>query len=180
MSETGSGDDPTFSDSPVLLAAIEQATAGYRHAETIVQARLYNFLVAATILLASWSGFAASDSWCAFFRFLVAALGLFLSVVWAILGSREQKFLTLNMDGIVSLEDKLSDGAKAVGAMTTVPIAKLQRGQVVQLCMEDRTIKLNSAEWRLSSRRLLVLAPIAFAVAFAALLLRSLWGLFPS
>jgi predicted small integral membrane protein len=80
-----------------LFAAINEVRVSFRHAETIVQARFYNYLMAVSILILAWAAFATSDPWSNFLRGVVAMLGLILSVLWSILGSRQRKFLALHM-----------------------------------------------------------------------------------
>lgn len=157
----------------LLRNTINEATNAYRHAETIVQARLYNYLVSATILLAAWPGFNTSDTWSAIFHLVISFLGFLLSLLWSILGFRQCKFLDVHMDIIVDLENQLPEDYQNMGMKTTVPINNLQKGLLVNLRNSDKNIKLNKFEKMFSSRNFLFIVPIGFKVTFLFLLVYS-------
>lgn len=145
-----------------VVQVISNATQGFRHAEAIVQSRLNNFLICASILAVSWATVFTSAHTPERRMILVvlAALGAILSISWAILGWRQSKFLQLHMDIICKLEERLNDEMLRV----TQPIAHLQDGQGV-----SRGVSLSWIERKLRSRNLSWLAPAAFGLVFLLL-----------
>lgn len=173
--DTSSTNKTQVSDE-ALQVAIDRATDGYRHSENVVQARLSNYLVAASVLLGSGMAFSSHDNWSMSLSAIVALLGFLLSTLWAFLGTRQRKFLFLQMDVIVHLENQLSDQLKRVGARTNTPTACLQNGLAVKLSSQDQVIKLNWVEREMKSRNLLVWAPALFGAAFVALFIRTIFS----
>jgi len=150
-----------------LLTCIADAGAGYRHAEIIVQQRLYNFLMAASILLlagAATVGVQATPR-TTVFMITVSLLGLFLSMVWTGLGYRERTFVDLHMEIIQDLEARLPLHLRVWG-----PIADLRDGRKVVFPVSKREVLLPGRERIVRSSNLLVVTPFVFGVAFVVLL----------
>ena len=94
----------------VDLSFLVAAGTWYMHAEIVVQQRLYNYFVAATILLAAIATVLAASSAGTgeaanllaaqrkAFVIALAILGTLLSVAYTLLGARQRKFVRLHKD----------------------------------------------------------------------------------
>ena len=154
-----------------LIYDLKEARDGYRHGEIIVQSRLYNYLVAVSILFLAWAALftARNVDNRALVLAVLAILGGLLSILWAVLGLREGCFLQLHMNQIRALENRLPNAAPRL----TSQIADLQGGKAVTLS-DGRRLRLGWATRQLKSRRLLVFCPAMFGLAFAICLWISL------
>jgi hypothetical protein len=152
-----------------LLTRVADANAGFRHAEVIVQQRLYNFLMAESILLLAAAAILANsviDLSRALFLFTVSLLGFVLSVAWAILGYRERIFLNLHMEIVESLEQQIEDPRYRVSE----PIAHLRDGKKVIFPISKKEVELSGMLRFMHSSHVLIGAPIAFGVVFFVLM----------
>lgn len=148
-----------------LVAHIADAAAWYRHAEVIVQQRLYNFLMAASILIlaAATSLSASPHSGQRAVVLTVSVVGLLLSIGYSILGVRQIRFVDLHMDICKFLESRLSDPRNQVITET----AKLRSGEVTKSPLTGSVRPLSFIEKVTRSSNFLVVAPLGFAVVFA-------------
>lgn len=149
-----------------LWQSVNLAAAGARHAEIVVQARLSNFLFADSILFLSWATVFATKEAGAREAVLVVFAGLSagLSLVWMVLGWRQQKFLDLNFDLMAAHEQKLREDQRV-----NWWIWKLQHGQSVSTDRVKST-RLRRPDTWVNSRSILVVAPAAFMAASLLLL----------
>lgn len=99
------------------LPYIAEAGVWYRHAEVIVQQRLNNFLVVATILLATIATVLAATApdkpselaaiiltkYRTNFVVVLSVIGFLLSVAYGILGARQKKFVQLHKEVVMHL-----------------------------------------------------------------------------
>ncbi|TLU83865.1 MAG: hypothetical protein FDX30_06230 [Chlorobium sp.] len=150
------------------MDSIQCAINGYRHAETIVQTRFYNYLLIVTFLLIPWSWSLESNKM--IFNITSSFLGILFSILWIILGFRYRKFLWLHMDIIIKLEDKLNN--EEIKIMT--PIYNLQNGSAVSIQKENKKIKLCWLQKKVDSRSLLFIVPIIFSISYSVLLFYSI------
>jgi hypothetical protein len=145
---------------------VEWAVKNYHHAETITQTRLYNFLMADSILLLSWATiFAASGEsrYRPFVLACLAVLSLAFSWAWAIFGRRHRKFLKLHIFAINRAASRHADLREFYD-----PGILLQMGQKVE------GLELTKAEEMFGEQNLGVWAPGAFTVFSLILLVVSL------
>ena len=152
-----------------VIHLIDMATQGFRHAEIIVQSRLNNFLLAASILCLSWATMYAGGIRQHLILALLPSLGAILSIFWYFLGSRQPKFLQLHMNIVSTLERKLEKEFRV-----TQPIKDLQDGKAVKAL--DVIFKLNKLELATRSRNLLCWVPGVFLSVFMFLFFVSIFG----
>jgi len=154
-------------DDPQLVSHIADAAAWFQHAETIVQQRLYNFLMAASILiLAAATSLSASphpaQKWVVL---TVSTVGLLLSAAYGVLGIRQVKFIDLHMDIVESLELKLKNPDYRI----ITQIARLRAGDEARSPLTNTARKLNTFERIFRSSHFLIASPFAFVVVFAVI-----------
>lgn len=150
----------------VRQAAAAAAQAGVAHAEIVVQQRLNNFLLAASILLLGASATIVADP-TAGRRFLMVSLafvGIALSISWAFLGLRMIKFIQLNQEILEGIESGFVGDADWLGV--NKKIAQLRRGEEVVCPVSRSVLRLGYMEKWIRSSNLLAIAPVAFCVAF--------------
>jgi hypothetical protein len=160
---------------PGLADLMQLATQGYHHAQSVIQSRLYNYLVAASILVRAWATLfnAAEGRARSVVLIVVAALGVALSLLWSLLGMRQAKFVALHLDICCSLENELPVACWSVAQ----PIADLRKGRKVTLRTKDekdqerKELRLNWLEQQSASVRLTIIAPVALLIGFLFLLL---------
>lgn len=151
-----------------VYKTIDLAFQMYFHAETVVQSRLYNFLFATSILFLSCAAIYAGNNWTGgsgrHMVIVLAGLGALLSLVWLFLGRRQQKFTALHTDIVCRLEDNIPEDLRIMQRNRDLADNKtidLHRDGVLRLRWWDSIIK---------SRDILILGPIAFFLAFLAIL----------
>jgi len=155
------------SPTPELLACLAEAGAAFRHAEVIVQQRLYNFLMAASILLLAGAApiVTGPTPRTTLFMITASALGLFLSCAWTGLGFRQRTFVDLLAEIIQDLESRLPPELRV-----WKPIANLRAGKNVVFPVSKRKAQLPRHERMLRSSNLLFATPFVFGLAFLVLL----------
>jgi hypothetical protein len=150
---------------------LDWAIGSYRHAESLMQSRIYNYLVAASILFLAWATVYASPQ--GRMRILVlitlASFGTVFSIFWYLLALRQRHFFTVTMDTIIYLESFL----EVDEFRTLTAVSRLQKDNPVKLLTEDKTVKLGFLESRLSSRSLGIFSPAIFGIAFLILVILS-------
>jgi hypothetical protein len=147
--------------SGISWESIHLATSNAQHGETVTQSRLNNFLFAVSILLLAWATLydrAQAGSGRTIALIGVALLSAFLSIIWLILGTRQQKFAELNWD-LVAREEARLPRDRRVGWF----IWRMQYRNPIFL-ESGKQVRLNHVEWVVNSRSLLVIAPVAFLV----------------
>lgn len=152
-----------------LVSHIAEAAAWYRHAEIIVQQRLYNFLMAASILvLAAATSLSATPHEAQKAVVLtVSIIGCFLSLAYGQLGRRQLKFIDLHMDIIESLEAKLRNPLYRV----ITPIARLRAGASTPSPLTRAITVLSPTQMAFRSSHFLYVAPFALAMVFFVIML---------
>ena len=156
---------------PDCLSLLDVAIRAYQHAEAVIQARLYNFLFADSILLLSWAAvYAGADlpskeSVLISLALLSATLGLF----WSILGLRHRKFLFVHTQIIDDIEQQLPIAWRVHERITL-----LQEGETVRARGHD--YRLNLLDKAAKSRNLGVIAPLAMTGVSIFLLWFSVQG----
>lgn len=156
-----------------LLPTIADAAAGFRHAQIVSQQRLSNFLLSASILLLGAAAVVSTDPTVQrqLFLGLLAVVGMALSIAWVILGLRQRTFIELHLAIICSLESQIADEKKLL--RVSEPIALLHKqSEVVQSGIRFRLLPWEN---RVKSD-LLVCAPAALALVFAALICFAVCG----
>jgi hypothetical protein len=154
------------------IKLLDVAIRGYQHAEAVVQARLYNFLFADSILLLSWAAVYAGPStkYEQNVLLILALLSAVLGLCWSIMGTRHRKFLFVNMQIIVDIEAPLPKELKVNDR-----IARLQNGEEVAVNTgEERRLQLTWLEKCARSRNLGIWAPRLMAAVSLFLVLVSL------
>jgi hypothetical protein len=165
----------SFDFLPVKMEAVSSAHSADQHAETIVQSRLSNFLLAISVLFLAWtSAFSAADElWRGPVLTVLSLLMTCLSVLWTIMGGRQRKFISLHYDVMFSLEEKLplddlkigttvadlGSGARIAYASKALAHAK-NRSPYVHLTMLERLINPANA---------LTIVPAVFSLSSAVL-----------
>src|SRR5712692_9363567 len=124
-----------------IFSALNLAREDTRHAETVTQTRMYNFLFCDSILILSWvTVFVASPQSAPPSRpyalVALAGLSLFLSIAYAIFGWGATKFIRMHYDLSLVLESQLPQPL-----WTADPIVALQRGKAIYL-------QIQVSEWR--------------------------------
>lgn len=161
-----------------LFPAVAVAAAGYRHAEIVVQQRLYNFLMAASILLLGAAATVSTGETLQrrLFLCLIAGVGAALSGAWVVLGRRQRKFIDLQAAIIVALESLIPDELRVLRVFE--PIAQLQRGHEVTIQRDGKkmTLCLSAREMQARSSNLLIFAPATLTVVFVALIVIAACG----
>ncbi len=160
-----------------MISVIDLATNGFRHNEVIVQARLQNFLVADTILLASWAALFQGnpDSARVLVLIVVALLSITFSFCWTVLGLRHCQFLDLQMDIVCCLEEFLPDELRVTRLVKDlqdrekVPLRCTKRIEFMRNKPRDY-VELSCLQKHLGSRNLLWLVPATFGVVSSMLL----------
>jgi hypothetical protein len=152
----------------ILPNAIDWANDSYRSAESLIQSRLYNYLVAASILFLSWATVYASKESCTRIAVLItlSAIGMVLSILWWLLSMRQRVFLTVTMDIILYLESLLDNNDFRIATS----LSKLRSGEPVELRSKKGSAKLGFWETKVSSRSLVIYSPALFGFAFLILL----------
>ena len=156
------------SQTPELLAVcLAEAGAAFRHAEVIVQQRLYNFLMAASILLLAGAAPMVTEPThrTTLFMITASALGLVLSCAWTGLGYRQRTFVDLLAEIIQDLESRLPRELRV-----WEPVANLRAGKNVVFPVSKRKVQLPRHERLLRSSNLLFVTPVVFGLAFFVLL----------
>jgi hypothetical protein len=153
-----------------IWQAVGQSGDAFRHAEMVVQSRLNNFLVADSILFLSWATLFVGQDRAGRTAVLLMLSGLsaVLSLLWTLLGSRERRFLQLHHHLVADLEDRLPNRYRNYWFVRT-----LRTRRSIELDPGGR-IELGLSGAYVSSGVLLVIAPIAFAVASGILIWASL------
>ena len=164
-------DEPAPPTRDELLRAAATAHGDYCHAETIIQSRLYNYLIAVSVLFLSWAAvFASRVPGRAPILVVLAMLSLLLSVGWTVLGLRARKFLELHRDIMLSLEEKLPTELRV-----WYRVAEFQKNGNFQLLSqvlrEKGPDKVTYAESKVTARWIPVAAPFAFALASLVLIM---------
>jgi hypothetical protein len=149
-----------------IIQLIDMSARGFEHAEVIVQTRLNNFLLAASILCLSWVTMFASNIHQLLVLVCLPILGAVLSIFWFILGMRQQKFLQLNMDLTCKLENHLDKEYRI-----SQSISQLQNGNTVKKGL--KRYQLNMFEKWFRSRNLISWIPAAFFLVFIVFLVIS-------
>lgn len=173
------------SDSPIylgppktpehLLQLIDDAAAGFRHAEVIVQQRLYNFFMAESILLLASAAIIAAQvsPGRRVVVIAVSAFGVLLAFAWTVLGRRQSPFVELHMEIIQCLERQFENALWRVSE----PIAQLRVGQkVLSPSPGGKVRRLSRLQLAIREGNLLSWAPLGFMLVFAALLLIGICG----
>jgi hypothetical protein len=179
-----------------LRKSIKQFDEWFQYAETIGQTRLYNFLMAFSILLAGCSVLLSAQKWVAStLSGFIAAGGLIVSFFSAVLGRRQIKFHDL-------IERQLHDRLKQYEALggtdvTLIPVyhvhrlrdaaakAPITRGKRKGHSLPDHPkekhlteIHLTTYEKNWSARKFLVMVPWVFTGLFALTLLFSAYEVY--
>jgi hypothetical protein len=144
------------------LTAFQHVRDGVHYAETITQSRLYNFLVADSLLLLAWAAVFASTLPPWMFRstalITLAAASARLALAYMRLGARGSKFVRMHYDQLAFRESLLPDELKL-----STPLAKPQNTGVYTLLFphpgEETTIRLTDAEHKLGKTHLTVEVP---------------------
>lgn len=154
--------------SPHLLTLLDIAIREYQHAETIVQARLANFLFANSILLVAWATiFAGIDTpRRPLVLMSLAALSAVLGILWTGMGLRHRKFLFIHSEIIKTVESKLPEAFRLQGPVTT-----LQEGKTVTAT--EKSYQLSKFEMLARSRDVGVVASVSVTIMAVFLLLVS-------
>ena len=149
-----------------LVTLFDMAVRGYYHAETIIQARLYNFLFADSILLLSWAAVYSASTAKHQKEVLVvfSALSIILGLWLLLMGFRHRKFLFVHTKVITDVERLLPESYRI-----HAPITNLQERRTVRVGADD--YKLTVFEAHARSRNFGIWAP-AFMTVGSALLLR--------
>jgi len=157
------------------IAHLAEASAWYRHAESIVQQRLNNYLVLATLLYAGMITLAAVDKshvdefrWPAIL--LLAIFGLALSLLYAALGARWGKFILMHRHAIADIEAQMPRSEPRIVAS----LVKLQNGEQVGQATEPH-LQLIRLERMMRSTSLLWIVPSTMSLLFAAALCWAAW-----
>ena len=143
-----------FSDAD-LDKSIREYDEWFRYAETIGQQRLYNFFMAASILLLACATILASEKSPICLSLGLSVCGFILSLLWTISGYRQVKFHEILEDKIDSLLEKHPLPFK----FPIASIRNLKRGI-------DSSIKLSFIEKFFSTRVFLWLVPVVFMAGF--------------
>ena len=165
--------DPTSS-----LTFIAEASAWYRHAEVVVQQRLNNFLVVATILLAAIGAVLAATPPAspteaasivlvkhrANFVLGLSFIGTLLGIAYMVLGARQQRFVQLHKDMVMHLGKAIESHELQFLREFT----QLQDGMEVRFPHSGERVKLHALQ-QFGTSSLLVLAPGAFTLLFLCL-----------
>ena len=148
-----------------LLSLLDVAIREYQHAEVVVQARLYNFLVADSMLLLSWAAVYASttNAYKRWVLFALALLSMVLGLCWSVMGTRHRKFLSLHTQIVDDTERLLPPTWRLHDKIT-----RLQNGEMV--IAGGRRYRLTLPETLARSRHLGVVAPLAMALVSLVLL----------
>ena len=169
----GSGLDP-------VCFPLQLATERYNFYENIVQTRLQSFVLADSVLILAWATLYGSDppgrDDTSVALVGLAFLSLVFSVMWTILGFRQNSFLLLQMDIVLHLEAKVSDEFRI-----TEPVYQLQRGDpyvLKHVRPVGRALQLRQATLHSASRHLAIFTPISFGIVSALLLLISGFGFY--
>lgn len=138
---------------------IKQLDQWFQFAETIGQSRLYNFLMAASILFLACAALMASEA--PYTHYLATALtilGMFISAMWSVLGTRQAKFHE-------KIDSELRNALQKLDERHQFAIYHIQQ---MKDAWKDqpKDMKLNRFERSLSNRRFLFFVPISFGVAF--------------
>ena len=143
-----------------LIPLIADASAGFRHAEVVVQQRLYNFLMAESILLlASAATIAVEEtSGRRWLILAVSGLGVLIGLAWTVLGHRQRWFIDLHIRIVQQLEERFEHPLWRVSE----PITNLRDG--AEVIIKNKPVKL--ADFPLDVY-LLWLTPAAFSLTFA-------------
>ena len=152
----------------ILLKAIDWANDSYRSAESLIQSRLYNYLIAASILFLSWTSVYASTYSKTKVTVIItlSALGLILSILWWLLSMRQRVYFTVTMDKILYLESLLENNDFRVATS----LSELMNREPVPLHDRKGIAKLGFWETRLTSRSIVIVTPAVFGFAFLVLL----------
>ena len=159
-----------------LTNAIDWAGESYRNAETLIQSRLNNFLFAASILFLAWATIYVSTPSGTRVPVLItlSILGAVFSIFSWLLALRQRHFFTVLMDTIIYLESFLDVEEFRIATLSS----QLQKGYAVKLHAEDKTIRLGFLEKIITSRSLVILAPVIFAISFLVLVAISIIAIF--
>jgi disulfide bond formation protein DsbB len=143
----------------------------FQYAENIGQQRLYNFLMAASITFVGCATLLASTNIAGHLvAVLLAVLGMFMSVMWYILGRRQAKFHTMIEVNLSRLFNSLGD-CKNCEEFPIYHVMSMKDKTKPQ--QEDSRLSLNPLEHWLSNRRFLSAVPVLFGLAFFVTLIIS-------
>jgi hypothetical protein len=150
-----------------LITCISNAMANYHHAEIVVQQRLYNFLMAASILLLAAAATLSVQATVPRNIFIItdSILGFIISIIYTILGYRQRKFIDLDMKIIENLENQLTVKQYCVWE----PIAQLAAGKEVTFPISGKKVRLSRLELIMRASNILFIAPFFFALVFLVL-----------
>ena len=149
-----------------LVTLFDLSFRGYCHAETIIQARLYNFLFADSILLLSWAAVFAANTTQHKREVLIVLSGLsvILGLWLLVMGCRHRKFLFVHTQIITEVEKLLPESYRI-----HAPITDLQNRKAVSAGSKE--YRLNFLEAHSRSRNFGIWAP-TFMTIGSVLLLR--------
>jgi hypothetical protein len=172
-----------------LLGQIKDFDEWFRYAEEIGEHRLYNYLMASSIILVAYATLLASNKenigahWLAIF---LALFGILTSIMWLILGRRQKKFHDM-FDNYI---DRLCDEYDQKEKLAIYQVRKMKRVKIKQILKQiwfnlfhltkekrmvenQQEIKLSCLELLLSDRQLYWIIPLLFVFIFFSAFMRA-------
>jgi len=155
----------------------ERSLGNYRHSEIVVQNRLYNFLVADSILILSWATLFSQTQSTSGVTALTAlsVLSLMFSIGYTFFGIRQKKFVDMHLAITDYYEQLTPESIRTIGLGSA-----LIDGQTITVIIDGQkdTYRLRFLEKLARSVHFLVWMPGAFAVVSAILVVVSVLRFF--
>jgi hypothetical protein len=173
------------SNAKEIFKSIRAFDKWFRYAETIGQTRLYNFLMAFSILLAACSVLLGIKSFGTTMLAGVIAVGGIIVCLWSVtLGNRQIKFhqmIEANICELMERYEKLPEPKTDIRLLPVHSVIVLKKcGHTCELEEPEllspgkKVFELTEAEYKLSARHFLPAVPKVFAFLFALTLAVSL------
>jgi hypothetical protein len=144
----------------IKLSKLDIAIKLFEHAQQVTQARLYNFLMAESLLILSWTTLfvgAGQRRDALFVCIAISILGGMLSFFWTILGFRHKKFLLAHSEIIDQIENSIPDHLRIFPLL-----AELNKG--AKITIGSVQLQLSSNEKRFNEVFLGIAAPIGLII----------------